>query len=65
MQKNKNLCDYLGKNEKSKVIVKIQKSGKGAPSREPPMTEEDRKKLMAHYFRKQEEMKVDITQHYS
>jgi hypothetical protein len=25
MQQNKKLCDYLGKNEKSKVIIKIQK----------------------------------------
>jgi hypothetical protein len=25
MQQNKKLSDYLGKNEKSKVIVKIQK----------------------------------------
>ena len=25
MQSNKKLCDYLGKNEKTKVIVKIQK----------------------------------------
>lgn len=47
----------LGKNEKTKVIAKLQKSGSGPPQREPAVSEEERKAMMAHYFKKQEEMK--------
>jgi len=51
------VSDRLGKNEKTKVIAKLQKSGAGAPAREPAVSEEERKAMMAHYFKKQEEMK--------
>jgi len=57
MQPGKKLSDYLGKNEKSKVIVKIQKKGRGAPGREPVVSEEEQKKMMAYYYKKQEEYK--------
>ncbi|XP_042856020.1 cilia- and flagella-associated protein 298-like isoform X3 [Penaeus japonicus] len=53
----KKLLDYIGKNEKSKVIVKIQRRGQGAPSREPMLSEEDRKKLMMAEFHRREELK--------
>ncbi|XP_072254300.1 cilia- and flagella-associated protein 298 [Pyxicephalus adspersus] len=55
--RNKKLVDYVGKNEKTKIIVKIQKRGHGAPAREPVISEEEQKKLMMHYHRKQEEFK--------
>ncbi|GMH59673.1 hypothetical protein TL16_g02880 [Triparma laevis f. inornata] len=51
------VSDRLGKNEKTKVIAKLQKSGSGPPQREPAVSEEERKAMMAHYFKKQEEMK--------
>lgn len=54
---SKKLSDYLGKNEKSKVIVKIQKKGHGAPGREPVVSEEEQKQMMAYYYKKQEELK--------
>jgi len=57
MSADKTLEDYIGKNEKTKVVVKLQKRGGGAPSREPVMTEDEQKRLMAHYHKKQEEMK--------
>lgn len=57
MQPTKKLSDYLGKNEKSKIIVKLQKKGRGAPSREPVVSEEEQKKMMAYYYKKQEEFK--------
>lgn len=57
MLRGKVLFDYIGKNEKSKVTVKIQKKGQGAPAREPLMTEEEQKKLMAAQFHRQEELK--------
>ena len=36
----------------------IFKRGKGAPGREPAISEEEQKKMMAYYFKKQEDMKV-------
>ncbi|KAK7250305.1 cilia and flagella associated protein [Aureococcus anophagefferens] len=50
--------DRVGKNEKTKVVVKLQKPGHGAPAREPCVSEEERKAMMAHYFKRQEEMKA-------
>ncbi|XP_069800715.1 cilia- and flagella-associated protein 298 [Dendropsophus ebraccatus] len=51
------LADYIGKNEKTKIIVKIQKRGQGAPAREPVISEEEQKKMMMYYHRRQEELK--------
>ncbi|KAJ1549169.1 hypothetical protein HK096_000432, partial [Nowakowskiella sp. JEL0078] len=53
----KTLSDYIGKNEKTNIILKVTKRGQGPPLKEPPMTEEAQKNLMAYYFRKQEEHK--------
>lgn len=47
----------LGKNEKTKVIGKLQKPGGGPPGREPGVSEEEKKAMMAYYFKKQEEYK--------
>ncbi|CAM9780897.1 unnamed protein product, partial [Chrysoparadoxa australica] len=49
--------DRVGKNEKTKVICRLQGKGAGAPAREPAVNEEERKAMMAFYFKKQEEMK--------
>lgn len=57
MLPGKLLSDYVGKNEKTKFIVKIQKKGSGAPAREPVITEADQKAMMAFYYRRQEELK--------
>ena len=57
MQSSKKLSDFIGKNEKTKVIIKIQKKGHGAPGREPVVSEEEQKKMMAYYYKKQEEWK--------
>jgi hypothetical protein len=58
MYRGKKLADYVGRNEKTKVIVKLQKQGQGPPGREPVITEEDRKQMMLHAYRRQEELKV-------
>lgn len=50
--------DRLGRNEKTKVIAKMQKPGAGAPGREAAVSEDERKAMMAFYFKKQEEMKA-------
>ena len=54
----KTLEDYIGKNEKTKIIVKLAKKGSSAPGREQQMTEEQKKQMMAWQYKKQEEMKV-------
>jgi len=56
-QKGKLVSDRLGKNEKTKVIAKLQKKEDGPPAREPIVNEEERKAMMAHYFKMQEEAK--------
>lgn len=58
MYRGKKLADYLGRNEKTKVIVKLQKQGQGPPGREPVFSEEERKQMMLHAYRQQEELKV-------
>ena len=55
--RGKLVSDRLGKNEKQKVIAKIQPSDDGPPSREPVVSELERKAMMAHYFKRQEELK--------
>lgn len=56
-QRDQKVSDRLGTNEKTKVIAKLQKSGSGPPGREPVVNEEERKAMMAHYFKRNEEMK--------
>lgn len=57
MQRGNKLQDYIGKNEKTKLVVKIQRKGQGAPAREPLITEEQHKQMLLHYHRRQEELK--------
>ncbi|XP_032390018.1 cilia- and flagella-associated protein 298 isoform X2 [Etheostoma spectabile] len=57
MQRGKKLQDYIGKNEKTKLVVKIQKKGQGAPAREPLVTDEQQKQMMMHMYKRQEELK--------
>ena len=54
----KKLKDYIGANEKTKIVAKLQKKGQGPPAREPVFTEEDKKKMMSYAYKKQEELKV-------
>lgn len=52
------LSDYVGKNDRSRVVVKVQKrNSQGAPAREPQMSESEHKNLMSRMYRRQEEMK--------
>lgn len=55
--RNESISDRLGKNDKTKVIAKLQRNGGGAPGREAGVSEEEKKAMMAYYFKKQEEMK--------
>lgn len=57
MQNENKLGDHIGKNEKTKIICKLQKKGGGAPQREPVISQDEHKAMMAYYHKKQEEMK--------
>jgi Protein of unknown function (DUF2870). len=64
MCRGKTLVYYLGRNEKTKVIVKLQKHGQGPPGREPVISEEERKQMMLHAYRRQEDLKVQADHYY-
>lgn len=55
--RGKKLGDFVGRNEKTTLICKLQKKGSGAPGREPVVTEDQQKAMMAYYYKKQEDMK--------
>ncbi|XP_065177420.1 cilia- and flagella-associated protein 298-A-like [Sycon ciliatum] len=57
MMRGKKLHDYVGKNEKTKIIAKLQRKGQGAPGREPVVSEQEQKHMMAYAYRRQEELK--------
>ena len=46
---------YTGKNEKTKVVAKLQKKGAGAPQREPVVSADEQKAMIAFYHKKQQE----------
>lgn len=52
------LREYMGTNEKCKVIVKLIKSGEGPPGREPIFTENEKNQMMLQQYRRQEEQKA-------
>ena len=56
LQREKLLSDYVGKNDKSKVVAKLQKKGAGAPAREPVVSAEEQKAMIAFYHKKEQEM---------
>ena len=55
MQPEKLLSDFVGRNDKSKCIVKLQKKGAGAPAREPVVSEDEQKAMIAFYHKKQQD----------
>jgi hypothetical protein len=63
LSKEKKLADYVGKNEKTTIIAKLQKRGGGAPVREAAVDEQTQKEMMAYAYRKQEEWKASCLSH--
>ena len=55
MQREKLLSDYVGRNEKTKVVAKLQKKGAGAPQHEPAISEAEQQAMIAFYHKKQQE----------
>ncbi|XP_073980871.1 cilia- and flagella-associated protein 298 isoform X3 [Rhodnius prolixus] len=56
--RGKKLRDVIGRNEKTKITVKLTNAACGPPGREPIFTEEERKAMMLDAYRRQEELKV-------
>lgn len=57
LMRGQKLGDFVGRNEKTKIVAKLTKGGGSAPSREPIVDERTQKEMMAFYFKKQEELK--------
>jgi hypothetical protein len=57
LQDGKLLSDYVGRNDRTKIVAKIQKIGQGAPAREAVVSEEEQKQMMARAYKRQEEIK--------
>jgi len=53
----KKLKDHVGRNEKTKIVGKLQKKGGGAPQREPIVDSDTQKAMLSYYHKKQEEQK--------
>lgn len=51
------LEQYLGRNEKTKIVAKLAPKSGGAPVREPRIDEATHKAMLSHYYKKQEEQK--------
>ncbi|RTG91256.1 uncharacterized protein DC041_0008941 [Schistosoma bovis] len=45
MHREKILSDYVGRNDKTKIIAKLSKRGTGAPAREPIVNEEQQRAI--------------------
>eukprot|EP00658_Telonema_sp_P-2_P053236 TRINITY_DN41705_c0_g1_i4.p2 TRINITY_DN41705_c0_g1~~TRINITY_DN41705_c0_g1_i4.p2 ORF type:complete len:107 (+),score=34.80 TRINITY_DN41705_c0_g1_i4:277-597(+) len=57
MARDAELNKYTGKNEKTKIIVKLTAEGATAPPREPAIDARTQNEMMAFWYKKQEEAK--------
>ena len=56
--RDKCLQDFVGRNDKTKIVVQLTKRGAGAPVRASQnSSESEQKAMMAYYFKKKEEWK--------
>ena len=53
----KKLQDYIGKNEKTKIICKLTPAGSGCPVREPLIQQKEYVNMLAYYKKKEKEYK--------
>jgi len=57
LRTDQTLEQYIGRNEKTKIVVKLAPRSAGAPVREPRIDEATHKAMMAHYYKKEEDNK--------
>jgi hypothetical protein len=60
LQREDKLSKYIGTNEKTKIVAKLQRKGSGPPVRDYVVNEKDQKDMMAFYYKKSQEQKVQI-----
>lgn len=60
VHRDQKVTDRVGKNEKTKVVARLQSKNAGAPTREAAISEEERKAMMAYWFKKQEEVSLSM-----
>jgi len=59
LRQGKTLKDYVGSNNKTKIVVQLTKKGQGAPTRQAQQqSKEEQEAMMKHYFQKKEEWKA-------
>mmetsp|Transcript_2583 Transcript_2583/g.6045 ORF Transcript_2583/g.6045 Transcript_2583/m.6045 type:complete len:288 (+) Transcript_2583:43-906(+) len=57
VMREKLLSEYVGRNEKTKIVCRLTSANAGAPVREPRIDEDTHKAMLSHYYKKQEENK--------
>merc|ERR1711998_241916 len=58
LDRSKTLQDFVGKNDKTKIVVQRTKKGAGAPQRQgQQQSKSEQEAMMAYYFKKKEEWK--------
>jgi len=58
LQPGSKLSDFLGKHEKTKVVVKLTTRSAGQPTREPLLTQEEQSRLMMANHKRKEELEA-------
>jgi len=58
LQTGKKLSEYLGKHEKTKVVVKLSTRSAGQPTREPLLSQDDQTRLMMANHKRKEELEA-------
>jgi hypothetical protein len=57
LQHDKMMHEYVGKNEKTKLVCRMQSKSSGAPVRESRIDKDTHSAMLQHYYKKQEEEK--------
>jgi len=58
LDRSKTLQDFVGRNDKTKIVVQLTKKGAGAPVRQSQnQSQKEQEAMMAYYFKKKEEWK--------
>jgi len=58
LDRSKTIADFVGKNDKTKIVVQLTKKGGGAPQRQSQQASKgEQEAMMQYYFKKKEEWK--------
>jgi hypothetical protein len=57
MSSDRPLSVVFGGNEKSKIVIKLQRASEGPPVREPPIDSQSHKNMLEYYYKRQEQIR--------